>query len=236
MILYPCAECGNIDGDRELHGGGLEEKRACGGLGDDAPTGCARQATNLAELHHRLTDYMDFRVLRNRPAATSLVGEMRGLSMRTTGHAHEHGWSGIMKRVFAQMRLEYLIRFVTGGAKKLVLYRNVYVKTRFPSRLADSIALEGTIWSKKRPSSSTLQVEDSFVEFWNSIYSSNQNQNQHLFLKLITGSSYASVERTTINRAFRTYTNYTDTADDVQQLKEYTNKICQDEEKESAYL
>ena len=141
-----------------------------------------------------------------------------------------------MKHVFAQMRLEYLIRFVTGGAKKLELYRNVHVQTRFPSRLADNSALEGTVWSKKRPQSSKMQVEDSFVEFWESIYSTTNNLNQHLFLKLITGSSYASVAGTTIHLAFKTYTNYDDIAEDITQLKEYTDMICQDQEKESAYL
>ena len=143
-----------------------------------------------------------------------------------------------MKHVFAQMRLEYLIRFVTGGAKKLELYRNVHVQTRFPSRLADNSALEGTVWSKKRPTSSKMQVEDSFVEFWESIHSPTPNLNQHLFLKLITGSSYAGVADTgtTITLAFKTYTDYDDIAEDVKQLKEYTDMICQDKEKESAYL
>ena len=74
------------------------------------------------------------------------------------------------------------------------------------------------------------------MEFWESIYSPTNNQNQHLFLKLITGSSYASVGGTTIHLAFKTYTDYEDIAEDVKKLEEYTNMICQDKEKESAYL
>ena len=76
------------------------------------------------------------------------------------------------------------------------------------------------------------------MEFWNSMYSPTNNQNQHLFLKLITGSSYAGVAGTgtTINLAFKTYTNYEDIAEDVKKLKAYTDMICQDQDKESAYL
>ena len=183
MILYPCAGCGNIDGDPLFHGGVLEDKCGCGIPDAFTPTGCARQATNLAELHHCFTEYMNFRVMQNRPAAISLVGEMRELLMPTTGH--EHSWSGIMKHVFAQMKLEYLIRFATGGAKKLELYRNVHVQTRFPSRLlADNSALEGTVWSKKRPQSSNMQVKKK---------TRTMSQNT-TGLTLIEGTGFASVQ------------------------------------------
>ena len=91
----------------------------------------------------------------------------------------------MMKHVFTQMSLAYLIRFITRGEKKPELDVNVHVKTRFAGHDDD---LAGTVWSKKGALSAKLLVQEAFEEFWTNVTGVG---NQHLFLKLITGGSFA---------------------------------------------
>ena len=115
LYMYPCAECGNMDADPSVHGGYLSEAYACG-IGDEyvsAPTGSNRQNTDLGELHHSITAYMDIRTIKGRPGAANVVSSLRELLMRTKWYAHTHGGPGIMKHVFTKVSLAHLIRFIS---------------------------------------------------------------------------------------------------------------------------
>ena len=86
---------------------------------------------------------------------------------------------------------------------------------------------------QEKASSTSVLVHEAFEEFRNSI---SGDGNQHLFLKLISGCSFAGPAGTTITVAFKTYSNYTDTAKDGEELEEYAQKVYEDNEKEAAYL
>ena len=138
-----------------------------------------------------------------------------------------------MKHVFTKMSLAHLTRSITGGERKLQLDVNVHVRTRLASRNAGSPDLVGTIRSNKTASSTKLLVHETFEEFWTSI---TGDGNQHLFLKLITGGSFAGPAGTTISIAFKSYVHYTDITKYMKELEEYAQKICKDNENEAAYL
>ena len=89
-MLYPCAQCGNMDADAEYHGGDLSMVCGCG-IGEQdtsASKGSDRQITNLVEVHHSIMAYMDIRTSKGRPGAAKMVSSVRELLMRTTGHTH----------------------------------------------------------------------------------------------------------------------------------------------------
>ena len=137
-----------------------------------------------------------------------------------------------MKYVFTKMSLAHLIRFITGGEKKLELDVNVHVQTRF-SRHDDNPA--GTVWSKKDAWSTKLLVQEAFEEFWTSTTSAG---NQHLFLKLIIGGRFAGPAGTTISLVYvyKSYQHYNYTARDVKELDDYATKLCENNDNEVAYL
>ena len=86
---------------------------------------------------------------------------------------------------------------------------------------------------KQDTSSTKMLVHEAFEEFWTSI---TGDGNQHLFLKLITGGSFAGPAETTISIAFKSYVHYTDITKDVKELEEYAQKLCEENENEAAYL
>ena len=229
-MLYPCAECGNMDAGEDCHGGDLSTVCGCGI--EVAPTGSDRQITNLGELHHSILAYMDIRTIKGRPGAVDVVRSVQQLVMRTEGYAHTHGWSGIMRHVFTKMSLAHLIRSITGGERKLELDVNVHVETRFGTRAKD-LDLDGTVWSKKNARSTKLMVQEAFEDFWTSI---TGDENQHLFLKLITGGSFAGPAGTTITLAYKSYIHYNDTKRDVKELDNYAKDVCSSKDREIAYL
>ena len=232
-MLYPCSECGNMDAGEDCHGGDLSTVCGCGIQVANAPTGSDRQITNLAELHHSILAYMDTRTVKGRPRAVDVVNSVQQLVMRTEGVAYTHGWSGIMKHVFTKMSLAHLIRSITGGERKLELDVNVHVKTRFVGNRARDPDLAGTVWSMRNARSTKLMVQEAFEEFWNSITGAD---NQHLFLKLITGGSFAGPAGTTITLGYKSYRHYSNTKKDVEALDTYAKDVCSSKDREIAYL
>ena len=242
-ILYPCQECGNI-----LHDGHADMEQICscrvidGTDESPTPTGMDRQVFSLPDLHHAIMEFMHHKVIAGRPGAINLVTQIQGMVMRKQGNAHNAGWSGTLKHVFAKMPTRFLMNMITGGPKALTLSKNVFFETCISQTQANNSDLQETIWGKKKPTSPCLQVEEAFIDFWNSIHLAQPNFNQHLLLKLFTGSSYAGLTGATIKLSFSAHKHYDNPALDVEAVSELFEQLTTDQggklnpDKEAAYL